>query len=325
MKVMFHQAGRKIDLSAVKAQFPDLRFVEPNTPAEVAKDIADTDVLVVATSGYDAEMAKVVIGGSKVLKWVHFTTSGIDGAIKVGGFPAGVTVTNSAGLRANNLSDHAFGMLLFLARNFRGTEKARQGKIWDRPAMSPTIFGLEGLTMTIVGMGAIGQAAARKAKAFDMRVLGISRGYQPDGNVDRIFPRERAKEAIAQADALLIAVPSDPQTRGFIDAGMLKAMKKSAWIVNVSRGDVINEPDLIAALKAGSIAGAGLDVTVEEPLPQDSELWTLNNVFISPHVGGSGTHTHAPMVKIFADNLARYVNHEPLKLVVDWQSMMDEA
>ncbi len=325
MKIIFHQGGRQVDLSAARAQFPAARFVEAETPADVKADITDAEILVIATSGYDEAMARVILDGAKALKWVHFTTSGIDGAIKVGGFPAGVTVTNSAGLRANNLTDHAFGMLRFLARNFRGTERARAKKVWDRPALSPTIYGLEGLTMTIVGLGALGQAAARKAKAFDMRVLGVSRAYKPDGTVDEVFPRERAKEAIARADALLIAVPSEPQTRGFIDGAMLKAMKKTAWIVNVSRGDVIDEPALIAALKAGTIAGAGLDVTVEEPLPRDNELWTLDNVFIAPHVGGSGTHTHAPMVKIFTDNLERYLKRQPLKLVVDWQAMMNEA
>lgn len=321
MKVMFHQRKNKIDISGLRAQFPDIAFAEIFGPKEAAAQIANADVLVVSTSVYTPELAKVINSGARQLKWIHFTTSGIDSAVKLG-FPSGVTVTNSAGLRANNLSDHAFGLLLFLARRFRDIEAARLRREWVREEMTPLIRGLEGMTMVILGMGAFGQSAARKAKAFDMKTIGISRAYKPDQLVDKVYPRARAKEAIVQADVLLICVPAERETLGLINTEMLSAMKKGSWLINVSRGDIVVEPDLIAACKNGPLAGAGLDVTVEEPLPETSGLWSLDNVIITPHVGGQGSHSDAPMLKIFADNLALYLQKKPLEKVLDWPSMV---
>ena len=323
MKVMLHQRSRRIDTDDLKKSFPEIDWVEVDGPEGAAADIADTDVLCINTLAYNAELAKVVLGNAKQLKWIHFTTSGIDWAIDAGGFPAGVTVTNSAGLRAPNLTDHAFAMLLFMARKFRRLEEARREKYWAREDLWENIIGLDGLTMTIFGMGAIGQVAARKAKAFNMKVLGISRTYKPDDLVDTVYPRKRAKEAFAAADAVLIAVPSEPDTRGFVNAEIFNAMKKTAFLINVSRGDIVNEPDLIAALKAGTIAGAGIDVMVKEPMPPENELWSLENAFIAPHVGGAGTRSDAPMLRIFAENLRLFLGSQPLRNLVDWPAMMN--
>ena len=214
-------------------------------------------------------------------------------------------------------------MLLFMARKFRRLEEARREKYWAREDLWENIIGLDGLTMTIFGMGAIGQVAARKAKAFNMKVLGISRTYKPDDLVDTVYPRKRAKEAFAAADAVLIAVPSEPDTRGFVNAEIFNAMKKTAFLINVSRGDIVNEPDLIAALKAGTIAGAGIDVMVKEPMPPENELWSLENAFIAPHVGGAGTRSDAPMLRIFAENLRLFLGSQPLRNLVDWPAMMN--
>jgi D-2-hydroxyacid dehydrogenase (NADP+) len=322
MKVMVYQRNPALDLSDLRALFPKVTVAEIVGVDEAKPHIADSDVLVIHTAGYSKDFAQMVKTSGKQLKWVHFTTSGIDGAIANGAFSKGTVVTNSAGLRGNNVSDHAFALLLFLARRFRDVERGRTTRDWLREELWEQIYGLEGMTLAIMGLGAIGQAAARKAKAFDMKVLGISRSYKPDSLVDKVYPYDRIKEALAQADAFLISSPSDAQTRDFIDMDKLKAMKKSAWLINIARGDIMVESDVVAACKNGIIAGAGIDATDPEPLPKTSELWGLENVIIAPHIGGAGSHDSKPMIKIFTDNLARFIDKQPMKNVLDWEAMM---
>ena len=323
MQVMIYKRTPPVDIASLRKRFPDVTFTEIDGAEEARKAIGESEVLVIHTGGYTQAFADVVNGGAaRKLRWIHFTTSGIDGALTVGAFPKGTLVTNSAGLRGNNVSDHAFALLLFLARGFRKVEQARLKRDWIREEMWGQIAGLETLTLAIMGLGAIGQAAARKAKAFDMCVLGISKGYQPDRLVDEVYPYERLKKALARADAFLISAPSDARTRGLIDADKLGAMKKTAWLINIARGDIVVEKDLVAACRDGTIAGAGLDATDPEPLPATSELWKLENVMISPHIGGAGSHSNEPMLKIFADNLDLFRKGKPLNNPLDWQAML---
>jgi phosphoglycerate dehydrogenase-like enzyme len=323
MQVMISKRNPPVDITSLRKRFPDVTFAEFEGPEEARKVIGESEVLVTYTGGYTKAFADVVNNGAgKRLKWIHFTTSGIDAPLALGGFPKGVMVTNSAGLRGNNVSDHAFAMLLFLARGLRKIEAARLKREWVRDQMWGQIRGLETLTLTIMGLGAIGQAAARKAKAFDMNVVAISKGYKPDHLVDEVYPYERMKEALAKADAFLISAPSDARTRGIIDADKLGAMKKTAFLLNIARGDIVVEKDLVAACRNGTIAGAGIDTTDPEPLPAASELWQLDNVLITPHVGGAGAHSNEPMLKIFADNLDLYRKGKPLNNQLDWEAML---
>jgi phosphoglycerate dehydrogenase-like enzyme len=267
-------------------------------------------------------MAAAVNANAANLKLIHFTTSGIDNALKAGGFPKGVTVANVAGLSAPGLAEHAFALLLCLSRRFRAIEAARANHQWLRDEITPTVTSVKGRTLVIIGMGATGQQMARKARAFDMRVIGVSRAYAPDDLVDEVFPRERVNEALAQADAVLMSMPSTAETRGFLDAGKFAAMKPGAFVVNVARGDLINEDDLIAACNSGTLGGAGLDVQAEEPLPADSPLWDVDQIIISPHVGsGGGGPKDTALDDMLVENLRLYVNGEPLKRLVDWENM----
>jgi phosphoglycerate dehydrogenase-like enzyme len=167
-------------------------------------------------------------------------------------------------------------------------------------------------TVVIVGFGAIGREIARKAKAFDMRTVIVSRNGETGPNVDEVFPRSALVQVLPRADALVLCVPVDDDTIHLIRRRELAAMRPDAILVNVGRGELIDEPALIAALKEGGIGGAALDVAETEPLPRDNELWDLPNILISPHVAGSGKDGYGRFKEIFDENLRRFRKGLPL-------------
>ena len=322
MKVVYNSRIKPADISYISDKFPELDFVLTYGPDDVARELGDAEIMFVSNRVYVEDMVAAVNANAGNLKLIHFTTSGIDKALKAGGFPAHVTVANVAGLRGPTLAEHAFALLLFLAHRFRAVEAARQSHSWQREEITPTIASLKGQTLVVIGMGATGQSMAKKARAFDMRVIGVSRAYEPDDLVEEVFPRERVNEALAQADAVLMSMPSTAETRGFLDAEKFAAMKPGAFVINVARGDLINEDDLIAACESGTIGGAGLDVTAEEPTPADSALWDVENIVLSPHVGGGGGGPEdTGLDDLLIENLRLYLAGLPLKRLVDWQNM----
>jgi phosphoglycerate dehydrogenase-like enzyme len=322
MKVVYNSRVKPADISYLTDQLPDLDFTLTYGPEDVARELPDAEVLVVSNRVYMEDMVAAVNANAGHLKLIHFTTSGVDKALKSGGFPAGVTVANVAGLRAPTLAEHAFALLLCLSHQFRAIEAARKDHAWLRDEITAKVTALQGQTMAVIGMGATGQALARKARAFDMRVIGVSRAYQSDDLVDEVFPRERINEALAQADVVVMSMPSTPETRGIMNTERFDAMKSTAYVINIARGDLINEDDLIAACKAGAIGGAGLDVQAQEPTPADSGLWDVDNIVISPHIGGGGGGpVDTPMFDMLAENLRLHMAGEQLKRIVDWENM----
>ena len=163
------------------------------------------------------------------------------------------------------------------------------------------------------GVGHIGGEVARLAKAFRMRVVGCRRRRRPVRNVDEFVPPERLHELLAQAHFVVLALPLTLQTEGLISESELRAMRQDAWLINIARGQVVNEPALVRALKDGSIGGACLDVFQEEPLPEESELWSLPNVIVTPHNSGRSPLNQERGTEIFLDNLGRYVAGKPLR------------
>jgi len=322
MKIVFNLgAGRKLDIAPLRERFPEHSFVETRGAAEVARELGDAEVLIISNRPYFRDMVEAVNGNAGALKWIQFTTSGIDKALKNGGFPKGVTVTNCSGLSAPILAEHAIALLLFLSRRFRDTQAAAARRDWLRDEISPSVNALAGRTMAVCGMGATGQEVARKARAFGMKVIGVSRAYKPDDLVEEVYPRVRAKEALARADAVVLSMPATPETKGFINRDTLGAMKKTAFVVNVARGDLVDEADLVTACRAGTIGGAGLDVTVTEPTPADSPLWDVPNIVLTPHIAATGYDSTPRLMEMLAENLSLYLAGKPLKRVLDWERM----
>jgi phosphoglycerate dehydrogenase-like enzyme len=274
--------------------------------------------LITSNSSYDQASADAVRASG--VKWIQFTMSGIDTALRLGGFTPGAVVTNAAGLSAPMVSEHAFALMLMVGHRLRDTETAAARGQWRRE-MKANMVALYGKTLCIIGLGAIGQAAAQRGRAFSMTVIGVSRTDVAVENVSQVYPRARMTEALARADFILLATAADAETRNMIGAAAFAAMKPTAILVNIARGDLIDEDALIDACRSGRLAGAGLDVTKIEPLPPDSPLWSLPNVVITPHIAGGGADKASVTFALIEENIRRYAAGEPVLNVVDWRSM----
>jgi len=318
MHIVLLEIGHRYhDLEKALTAFPGAELHRVATPEEIAAAMPRAEILIASNRLYTPENAKTICAHAKALQWIQFSTSGIDKA-QAHGLPSGVIVTNASGLRAFAVAEHAFALMLGLVRRLPDVAAAKREKVWRREEISPHLDNLAGKHMVLIGLGAIGQEIARKAKAFDMAVTGISRTRDAIPNVDRIRPRSELQAAAAEADIMVVSAISNEETDKIVSRAVIGAMKPTAYVINIARGALIDEPALIDALQAGRIAGAGLDVAATEPLPKDHPFWTMTNVLISPHIGGAGGQgdTHAGFVKIFIDNLRRFVDKKPLTKVV---------
>ncbi len=324
MKAVFMLSRAHAGLSRMAEDFPDVIFAQANSPDELAAALTGADILITSNRIYTPEVAAIVRANGKRLRWIQFSTSGLDKAIR-SGLPPGIPVSNASGVRGRTVAEHAMTLLLSLFRRMREVERARNKRTWIRDEITPKIRSAEGATLVIVGLGAVGRELARKAKAFDMHVIAVTRQGKPGEAVDETVPRGRFAEALARADSVAMCVPLGPETRHFLGAKELSRMKPGAFVINVCRGEVIDEEALIAALKEGRIAGAGLDVARTEPLPEDHPLWRMDNVVISPHIAGAGGDGGERFVEIFSDKLRRFRAGEPLNKLIDWEKSLAEA
>lgn len=304
------------DLVEALRAFPQVTLVAAGRPDELPAALKNSEILIVNNRSYSPGNAKIIRDNAAALRWIQFSTSGIDNGAK-NGFPPGVIVTNVAGLRAFSVAEQALTLMLSLVRQVHALEQARRRTDWCRDAITPAMDNLAGKHLVIIGMGAVGQDVARKAKAFDMRVTGVTRATGAMRDVDRLRPRSEMIAACAEADMVVIAAGHDETTDKFFGRDALGVMKPTAYVVNVARGQLVDEPALIEALKTNKIAGAGLDVTFNEPTPKDHPFWDMPNVVLSPHIGGAGSAgTGGGLGVIFADNLRLWLKSEPLNKVV---------
>ncbi len=249
------------------------------------------------------------------VKWVHTWSAGVDKHLFPDLANPDVLLTNGAGTFGPQVADHTFALLLALARGLHSFIPRKPHKNWQ--GAHPHIDDIQDFTVCIVGMGGIGTHIAQRAKGFSMHVIGVDayRKDKPDV-VDELVPLSGLKDAMSRADAVLISCPLTPETRGLVDADKLSAMKPTAYFVNCARGGIVDEAALIEVLRNERIAGAGLDVTEVEPLPEDSPLWDLPNVVLTPHRASSSQNRLGRLLDLFAENLRRYVAGEPLLNVV---------
>jgi D-2-hydroxyacid dehydrogenase (NADP+) len=230
---------------------------------------------------------------------------------------SGITITTASGIHTTPVGEYVLGMMVMLAKGWPGLFRAQTRREWAR--ITPQ--ELEGKTVAIVGMGNVGQEIARLAKALDMHVLGVRRSGTPlesgDYVADEIFGPLELLSVLSRSDFVVVCLPLTEETHHLIGELALRAMKPTAYIINVSRGAVVDEAALLRALTEGWIAGAGLDVFETEPLPEKSWLWQLNNVIITPHLAGETPVYNERAVDLFCENLRRYLAGESLRNVVD--------
>lgn len=311
-----HPATDVVD-EAFLREFPEVEVAKARSLESLANALDGAEIFHVYNSAFTAEFARLVRDKGRALKWIQFTTVGVEIGLRAG-LPAGVWITNGGDVSQRVLASHAMALMLGVMRGFRRFEQLRPQREWARHTMSSHIVDPDGACMVILGMGHIGQDIARKAKAFDMEVICVTRAPAPAvPEIDRVVPREKVDEVLPTADVVMVALPLDNSTRGFLSAERIALMKETAILVNISRGKVVDEGALARALSEGRIMGAGLDAFAEEPLPAASPLWDLPNVLITPHVGGQGGHQlWRRMSELIRDNTRRYLAGAPLKHVI---------
>jgi phosphoglycerate dehydrogenase-like enzyme len=313
----FVHATHDVVDEAFLREFPEIEAVKADSLETLSAALQGAEILHVYNSVFTPEFAKLVRDKGRALKWIQFTTVGIDIALKAG-LPHGVWVTNSGDVSQRVLAGHAIALMLGVMRGFRRFEPLRARHDYARKVMPRYMAAPDGARMVILGMGRIGQDIARKAKAFDMEVISVTRAAAPAvPEIDRVVPREKVDEVLPTADVVVVAMPLDAETRGFLSAERIALMKETAILVNISRGKVVDEAALAHALAEDRIMGAGLDAFAEEPLPMESPLWDLPNVLMTPHVGGNGGRELWRRFRdLVRDNTRRYLSGAPLKHVV---------
>jgi phosphoglycerate dehydrogenase-like enzyme len=242
------------------------------------------------------------------LRWVHTASAGVDRLIFDETVASDIVITNSRGVFDSAMAEYVLGAVLAFAKDLPITLRLQEQGRW-RHRETETIGGK---TAVVVGGGPIGEATARLLGAAGMRVSLVGRRARPG-----VLAAEELDGLLPDTDYLVLAAPLTEQTRGMVDADLLARLPPRARLVNVGRGPLVVEPDLVTALEGGQLAGAALDVFTEEPLPAGSPLWSLPNVIVSPHMSGDVIGWRDALVGLFADNLARYRADEPLRNVVD--------
>lgn len=248
------------------------------------------------------------------LKWIQSSAAGLDHCLTPEVINSDIRVTSASGLFANQVAEQTFALLFALVRRIPGFIRAASKREFIR---RPT-DDFHGKTVGIVGFGGNGRRIAELLAPFGNRILAtdVFPVDRPE-HVDHLWPADRLHDLLAESDVVILCVPLVESTMHLINAKALDAMKQNAILINVARGKVIDETALISRLNNGRIAWAGLDVTHEEPLPESSELWTMENVLITPHVGAQSARRVPDTVDFFCRNLFRYQKNEPLMNEVD--------
>jgi D-2-hydroxyacid dehydrogenase (NADP+) len=304
-------------IERIKAVDPRIRIVNAweisgrGGPDEVAKarilgEFADVDIILGPN-----RMPMEYFEAAKQLKWFQSINAGIERMDREGLLKRGFAVTTAAGLAAVPIAEYVIGTMVMLAKSLQIDVRQQQEHTWK----SHMTLELAGKTVGILGLGEIGRETAKRARVFDMRVIASRRSVASgatDPDCHELIAHSDIDRLCAESDFLVVAVPLTAETTHMVGAAQLAKMKPTASIVNIARGQVIDQGALIEALRNGTIAGAALDVFDPEPLPADSPLWDMPNVIVTPHISGSVEGYGHKATELFIANLRRYIAGEPL-------------
>jgi len=296
----------------LRARFPHVAFHHATSEADMVRLIGPCQV------AFTSRLTAEAFARAQHLRWLHSPAAGVGSML----FPAmqnsPVVMSNSRGMNAGAVAEHALLLLLAVTRRLPEAVRAQDERRWISNELSG-LPCLRGKTLGVVGLGAIGQALAVMAAALGMRVIGTRREVDapvPAGVADAFAP-EALPRLLAEADYVVVAAPLTAETKGLLGAAEFRQMKPSAWLVNVARGKIVREADLVEALRDGVIAGAALDVVEHEPLDSGSPLWSMPNVLLTPHVGGFRADYWEAATDLFAASLEKYLRGEQPANIVD--------
>jgi phosphoglycerate dehydrogenase-like enzyme len=299
----------------LRERFPHVTFLHAPDLESAQRLIGGAEV------GFTPFLTPEMVQGAPRLRWVHSSAAAVQGLLPLADLSKrGIVVTNSRGIQAIPMAEHVMGGLLVLARRFDAMLAAQRERRWiQNELVDDWPWMLHGRTMTIVGLGTIGIEIARRASAFGMRVTGVRR--RPDeprpSFVDRVVGPDRLNDALEGCDVLVLCAPGIAATNRMIGDEQLATLKRGAILVNVARGQIVDEAAMCRALGDGHLGGAVLDVFEREPLDASSPLWSIPNVVITPHCSGLRAAHWDEIIDLFSDNLRRFQGGEALKNVVD--------
>lgn len=260
-------------------------------------------------------------GDAPSLRWIHTGTAGVSSLLYPELVESDVQLTNSAGIHAPAMAETVIGMMLHFARGLDFAVRSQAARRWDTEPFSDrvdTATELGDSTVGILGLGGIGKEVAKRALALGMRVCATRRSGRPaPADIDLHIGPDATRRLLEVSDYVVVALPSTAATRDLIDTDMIAHMRRNAVLINIARGDIVDEDALADALRSGSLRGAGLDVFRTEPLPDSSPLWSLPNVLITPHVSGTTPRFWLREVELIRENVARYLAGRGLRNVVD--------
>ena len=310
MKIIIPNLNEE-DLNTVRAIAPDVNFVVSTSAEETQREIEDADAI------FEHGVSPEMIRRAGKLRWMQRGGVGVEGLMFPELVNSDIVLTNARGTTGINIAEHVMALILAFTRTINILVKRQMDKVWESRANLPVIE-IAGETLGIIGLGSIGLQVAKRAHAFDMRLLAVdaTQTEKPD-YVESLWRLDRLHEMLEQADFVSICCPLTPETEGMMSSAEFRAMKSTAFLINIARGKIVDQPALIEALQTGTIAGAGLDVTNPEPLPTDSPLWEMDNVIITPHNAGQSPKAPRRVFELFCENLKRFVAGEPLINVVD--------
>jgi phosphoglycerate dehydrogenase-like enzyme len=310
MKIIIPNLNEE-DLNTVRAIAPDVNFVVSASAEETQREIEDADAI------FEHGVSPEMIRRAKKLRWIQRGGVGVEGLMFPELVNSDIVLANARGTTGINIAEHVMALILAFSRTINILVKRQMDKVWESRANLPVIE-IAGETLGIIGLGSIGLQVAKRAHTFDMRLLAVdaTQTEKPD-YVESLWRLDRLHEMLEQADFVSICCPLTPETEGMMSTAEFRAMKSTAFLINIARGKIVDQPALIEALRTGELAGAGLDVTNPEPLPKDSPLWEMSNVIITPHHAGQSPKAPRRVFELFCENLKRFVAGEPLINVVD--------
>ena len=299
----------------LRREFPQHTFVDTWDEEGIARLIVDVDVAFVP------HVRRSMLASATRLRWIQSPAVGVGGMLFPEMIASPVVITSARGIRARAIAEHVLGVSLALARQLHVAVRRQAAHEWAQDELegrTTTIRTLQGRRMGIVGLGSIGLEVARLAAAFGLRVSATRRrADRPAEGVDEVLPPDRLGDLLGQSDLVVLSAPLTPSTRGFFGRREIAQMKPGAFLINIGRGQLIDDDAVVDGLESGRLGGAALDVFVREPLDSASPYWDLPTVIVTPHTSGALEDYWTPLIALFSDNLRRFEQGQPLLNLVD--------
>jgi phosphoglycerate dehydrogenase-like enzyme len=306
---------RQRDLDAIRDAAPGARLVTIGFDGHPDGPLDDVEVML--RGRFPADLFDRILARAPALRWVHSATAGVERVLTPASRARHLAITNARGVFSQPIAEYVLMMILAVSRRLPSLLELQAERTWQ-PLESRE---LGDVTVGIVGLGSIGSAIAELAGAFGCRVVATRRrADEGDGSiagVDRVLPPDGLPELLGESDFVVLAAPLTPDTAGLFGEAAIAHLKPGAWVINIARGELVDERALARAVRDGRLGGAVLDTFVDEPLPASSPLYDLPNVILTPHTSWSSTRVMDRSVDLFCDNLRRFAAGQPLLNVVD--------